>query len=204
MLWPGSSSQTSFLGPPRDVSLERGRPRLGPKQTLNALDLESLQLLGMAAAEPESTTEVLDLSGVAPRIQVLGRAVEEMSSGPGFFRPKVCNSPELFRECVFVLGEEKSLDPWGSILTLYTQITYSTLRGKGKSPEVQEHPGREESGASGILPSGQESVFTPALISPDLGFFPRKELTSREAQHSETPSRGWLPGPGVRDPAAQC
>lgn len=123
MLWPGLSSQTPLLGPPRDVSPERGRPRLGPKQTLNGLDLESLQLLGMAAAEPEPTTEALDLSEIAPRIQVPERAVEEMSSGPGFFRLKVCNSPELFRECVFVLGEEKTLDPLGSILTPCTQIT---------------------------------------------------------------------------------
>lgn len=201
MLWPGSSSQTPLLGPPRDVSPERGRPRLGPKQTLNGLDLESLQLLGMAAAELQPTTEALDLSGVAPRIQVPRRAVEEISSRPGFFPPKVCNSPELFRECVCAGGRKI---PGSLGLHPHSAPRQQHLRGKGKSPEVQENPGREELGASGILPSGHESVSTPALISPDLGFFPRKELTSREAQHSETPSRGWLPGPGVRDPAARC
>lgn len=74
------------------------------------LDLESLQLLGMAAAEPEHITEALDLSGVAPRIQVPGRTVEEMSSRPGFFRPKVCNSPELFRESVCVCVCEAEAD----------------------------------------------------------------------------------------------
>lgn len=150
MLWPGSSSQTPLLGPPRDVSPERGRPRLGPKQTLNGLDLESLQLLGMAAAELQPTTEALDLSEVAPRIQVPRRAVEEISSRPGFFPPKVCNSPELFRECVFVPGEGKSLDPWGSILTLHPDN--STCAAKASPQRCRKTLGEKSWGHPGSSP----------------------------------------------------
>lgn len=43
-----------------------------------------------------------------------------------------------------------------------------------KSPKVLERPEEGESGASGILPFGHESVFTPAQSRPSLGFFPRK------------------------------
>lgn len=96
-----------------------------------------------------------------------------MSSEPGFFQPKVCNSPELFLECVCVLGGRKIPGSLG----LHPHSLHpdnSTCAAKASTQRCRNTLGEKSRGRPGSSPLDTSLVFTPAPISPDLGFFPRK------------------------------
>lgn len=128
-----------------------------------------------------------------------------MDSRPGFFRTKVCNSPELFPEHVCVLGGGGEIPGPLGLHPHSLHPANSTWAAKPSPQRCRNTLGKESRGASGILPFGHESVFTPAPSRPSLGCFPRKGAHVARSPTRRDPLLGLAPGvPGFEAPAVRC